>query len=907
MTYKSIKDVKDALLNLKEVKIGKWSAKLNKADELEMWAPNGEGRAASFYYFDKAVEDFCKWAGIPEKTPKPVTYDKTPSGSGPLGEDTSGDEPWNKPKTNQQAPMQGQSSDEGLGADTSGDKPWTDPAVDKRPDEKAKENGGSDPELGSDTTRNDPKWASEYKIDFKGDTGTYKSWDEAYGAFKKLYMEAAADKAQATGEESTFKTLNRLAEEHIKPLDDSDKTAQSDSADSQRNKDFYIPTEDNAGEGKYSPKVNTDPHQIQNVGENPPSLGEFHASRIVDTFAEPKRQASYQELVEASPSENLLRDIADPQKWAANRMLAEVNGDTDKSMFLVNYEEDDAKSAGCGDKEAEGGIGMGEGVALPAGGSVTHPKKNELPSKKKFKEASPQTKKSTIVSLGYALALANTEMKLACAIMADPNSVAKFDKMDKSAQLDPFALFEGEELPSGGGEDPLKSEEFDMRFQDLSARYEKLFNDFYEVMPFLSREDKDGLESVLEGVSFSIKGGDLDSAESMIDQLEQHFASMPQPGMASVGTKIRENWGENGAYQRDIEAETAEEMYHLVRSLGTEDSYDWSSYGKPLDPNESMQEVEAQEMAPAPDMGMGVQAADEAAKTYWSDYFKDYGEKMTKDDVSKKDRKDSWTPKVDETPKPENKGPDVKKAQMESAPSPQVAPADSAPMPEAAPSEPTAPVAPPTGPPSAGPKPTPTAGPDQELKGLGWTDEDLASMSDEDKQKIVQIKLKKPGSGVKETGPAPVDKTPKPAPPAGPPTEDGAMAPGTPQPGPAPVPADPKAPVAASKEAQMEQAQPAPAPAPAPQAAPAQDPAAQQDPQFAQSGEQVEFSPESEALKVYNQIMEQEVKATTAEQVPAIKAQILVQRLLTEVGMPINEARQLFGLTRDKGFNTLFK
>jgi len=68
-----------------------------------------------------------------------------------------------------------------------------------------------------------------------------------------------------------------------------------------------------------------------------------------------------------------------------------------------------------------------------------------------------------------------------------------------------------------------------------------------------------------------------------------------------------------------------------------------------------------------------------------------------------------------------------------------------------------------------------------------------------------------------------------------------------------------------------------------------------------------DMSPESSALQVYNEIMEQEVKASTADQVPALKAQILVQRLLTEVGMPINEARTLFGLTKDKGFNTLFK
>ena len=881
-TYKSINEVKQALLNLETVRIGKWSARINDNDELEMWAPNGDGRAAPFYYFDKAAADFCKWAGIPDKMPKPVTYDKTPSDSGPIGEDTSGDSPWKDPKINQQAPMQGQSSDESIGMDTSGDSPWTDPAVDKRPDEKAKDNGVSDPDLGSDTTKNPTKWG------------------------------------------------------------------QSDGM-SQSNKDFYIPEEDSADDSEYEPKLNTEPHQIQNIGENPSALREFHANYIVDTFVEPKRGLSYQELVESCPSERILRDIANPEKWAANQALRELGildeeseqmedskdarFEPDHSMFLVDYEEDPTKTARLyEDKSAEGagcgGVGMGEGVALPPGGSITYPKKKKQrqrseavapPGKEdmiqKLKN-NPEVdnpwalawsqynkekgKKNSISTLAYALVKANTDIKTACKVLANPKSIEKFSKMDKDAQLDPSSLFEDDMLSDGSN--PLNPEEFkeeDTRIVELEDKYDLLYNKFMEASPFMgSKEQVDGLTAVFDGINYSISGGDFDTARSMLDQVEQYLNDMPQPGLSSVSTKIKENWGENGQYQRDIEAESAEEMYHLVRSLGTEDSYDWSSYGKPTEPGEDMV-MNAQDLGESPDMSMGVQAADDSAKTYWSDYFKDYGDKMTREDVSNKNRKDNWKPKVKETPKPENKGSDLKEAQMMNAPSPQLSPSESTPMPEAAPTNPTDPVAPQESPPNQQAKP---AGPDQDLKNLGWTDEDLANMSPEDKQKIVQIKLKKPGSGVKETGPAPMDKTPKPAPPAGPPTEDGAKpGPDAPQPGPAPVPADPKAPIASKNAQQAQPAMQEPAPS-----QPVQD-EGQANTQFVDPNSDNEYSPESEALKIYNQVMEQEVKATTADQVPALKSQILVQRLLTEVGMPINEARSLFGLTRDKGFNSLFK
>ena len=858
-TYKSASEVKKALLNLEEVVIGKWSAKINSDDELEMYAPDGSGRAASFSHFDKAVEDFFKWAGgMPDTDKKPKSYPATPSGSGPLGPDTSDKKPWADPKIKTQPVMQGEGSGTELGKDTTQNKPWVDPTVVKNPEKKEKENGTSDPTLGPDTSRNPTHWA-------------------------------AAD------------AVNNPA---------------------------HLPSEDNISEANFEPKVETEPHQILNTGENVPSLGEFHANKIVDSFAEVKREASYQELVQASPSEELLRDIANPNKWAANQALRDM-GYIDKPELT---EMGDPRDAGCDnggatggqweyedhnknaegewpgsggaagildqpdtDKSAEGGgaggVGMGDGASLPAGGSVTHPKKKELT---KPQDAGWPKSKASIVTLAYALAKAGCVLDHACKILANPDNVAKFAKMDKTAQLDPNAMFP-EDLPQEGGQ-ALDPAEFGDAAQ-LGPRADALYNEFLEMSPFMGDpEQVQGIESIFEGIRHSLSGGDTASAESMINQIQEYMSTLQR-----TGTKIRENWGQDGQYQRDLEAESAEELYNLARSLGQEEPYDWSTSGQPRQPGEVMLGDE--------DPNMMVQAVDESAKAYWSDYFKDYGKDLTKGESGNKDRKDNWKPKVDETPESDVKTSDPKKAQMENAPGGADLAEGGSAVPEGANADPTAPVAPPAAPPRPA---APAAGPDAELKQLGWSEQDLSVMSNEDKQNIVNIKLKKPGSGDGLPGKARMEKTPAPAPPGPPPAGDDGGAPGLgdPQGGPVPLPMDNKSSMA-SREAQMAApAEPAAAPA-APPAAPEAAPAAPAAPQ--QGGEQFageaggDFSPESEALKVYNQIMEQEVKASTADQVPAIKAQMLVQRLLSEVGMPINEARNLFGLTKDKGFNTLFK
>jgi hypothetical protein len=91
------------------------------------------------------------------------------------------------------------------------------------------------------------------------------------------------------------------------------------------------------------------------------------------------------------------------------------------------------------------------------------------------------------------------------------------------------------------------------------------------------------------------------------------------------GPRLKENWGDGGAYNRDLEAETAEELHALVRGFNGEE-VDWSLF-KPQAP-QATQEIMA-----------GKVAVDDEAKNYYEKYFSedDYGKKMVKD-VLKRDR-----------------------------------------------------------------------------------------------------------------------------------------------------------------------------------------------------------------------------------------------------------------------------
>jgi len=531
-TYNTAREVKAALLNCETVKIKGWVATINDNDDIEVSSPNGVKTANDICHLDMAVSDFLKEAGgMPDKTPAPVSFDSIPSGSGPLGDDSTSDSPWSDPKVNAQPVPQGATSDPGLGSDTTGDKPWVDPAVVKLPQDSA-QSTLPDTNLGSDTEGNPTNWGESkeakkaaYVINFGGDDGTYETWDNAYSAFKQKYADQAEEKAKALNDGSTYRVLNILAEESI------EKVAQENDST------LSIPSEDSEDKSPYN-GVEGD---ILLEDEQVASLSEFHSAGIIDTYAEPTREPTYREMLNASPSADLLRDIADTDKWAARQLLA-----MDDIEDLSGDEEEDEDE-------------------------VEH------------LMASKQSSVDYIASIREAIHGKKAQDTSLVEYIKEAVSTENIDSID-----------------------------------DILSRGVQL-----EVIAQLAEDY--GAHQVT----------------AYVQQMKDNTA-----GFGAAATRIRENWGQDGAYSRDMDAETAEDLYHLTRSLGQEDSYDWagarpSAAGPgqeiPLAPG-GLAEVPV-------DTGVGSMstekmAVDEAAKSYWVNYYKDYGKQLVKDNDSKKDKKD---------------------------------------------------------------------------------------------------------------------------------------------------------------------------------------------------------------------------------------------------------------------------
>ena len=349
-TYETAREVKEALLSCETVKIKGWVARINENDDIEVSSPNGVKTANDICYLEMAIAEFMKEAGgMPDKTPTPVTFEAIPSGSGPLEDDTTSDSPWTDPKVNKQPVPQGATSEPGLGTDTTSDKPWVDPSVVKLPEDSAKMTL-PDTNLGPDSGGNSTNWGeakeaktAAYIINFGGDKGTYDTWDHAYSAFKTNYMDQAVEKAK-TADDSAYRVLNQLAEHSI------EKVAQSSDST------IGVPSEDSEDDSPYAGVSG----ELPVVGEQVTPVADFHNAGIVDTYAEPKREATYREMVAASPSANLLRDIGDTERWTARQMLAQEDALLDEEdPYDENLESEEGHDMEARIKEAIHGFTAG--------------------------------------------------------------------------------------------------------------------------------------------------------------------------------------------------------------------------------------------------------------------------------------------------------------------------------------------------------------------------------------------------------------------------------------------------------------------------------------------------------------------------------------------------------------------
>jgi len=320
------------------------------------------------------------------------------------------------------------------------------------------------------------------------------------------------------------------------------------------------------------------------------------------------------------------------------------------------------------------------------------------------------------------------------------------------------------------------------------------------------------------------------------------------------------------------------------------------------------------------------EAVDPEAEQYWEGYMGDYGKQLTEGDTGKPkpDTKDKGKKKDKKKADLNDPGYQKRKAaylrarREAQAGAPLAEPTTPAPTPApGAPPAGGAPAAPPAPAGPAKPEALPPGSGDSGLQALGWTAEDIALLDEEDKKKILQIQLNKPGTKKKPLTPGEKPGVPEPKAPT-PPT------PAAPAPGGVPKPMTPAARQRLAKlilrkvnrRKLLSQAAPEPAapmtPAPptpdagAPGAAPPTPPAGAEAtlPEFdAGDGS----SEEERALQLLSDVQEMEVSATTPEQVPSLKASFLARKLLTELGMTVQDAKKLYGLGSQRGLTSLFE
>jgi hypothetical protein len=794
----NFESIKGELLDGNKVSHKGWSIKVTASNHVVMQAPDGESRTARFIHLDSAVKDFIKAAGIPDKTPKPISYPKPQKGV--LGPDTSTNSPWKDPAINQQYVPKGKKSDPKLGPDTSTKSPWKDPVINKRPQPAIGRGGLPNTDLGPDSSTREPKWGGKKRTSGKkkanyevivGGMGSVYNGDseiEARDIYEEYVMQSSEDFGDASGEPVVLledgEAIEEFGDPEIEELDQYD--------------------------------------YDEDLG-----LGiEAKRSKIIDTFAEKEAGRTYQELVNSSPEARLLKDIGDPEKWAANRAIEALG----QSSFRNKKPCTNCDQTAEEDKEALAPSWTWPKDAWPGKGNNVE---------EEDVEAGCHGGKKGYISFDDWRGVKPPKY-------GDPN----------------YNFYDEEELNT--------------------SMDQRTYKDFKPINPTLwnKKDEDDGKKS--------------SRAKAIGRRLAVQF---------------KENWDQDGKYSRDIQAETPEELYHVVRSFGSDDDYDWSKYAPRMPEEQTLEEagmdqgyVEAKRK----------RSSDPKAKEYWKKYFGEYGKKMTeggseeKGKKEKKDTKKESLRKMRSQAAPANMPPG---AQM-SAPS---APSGQAP---AAPSDTTKPV--PQAP--KAPKAAPATGAgDEGVKALGWTDEDIMTMTPDQKQKIIQVKLTKPGTQGKAPAPAP--------------------APAPVQPKSLTAPSTPAVPESAPAQAPVEKAPAAPAPVAArmnrekierskiktafqrlvsqamqpqaPESLPAEPamslprqetPAAPagQKPAQGQSGKPgtqalTPGSAEEQLFNIYQEILNQDVSASSPIEIQAKKANELMKRALSEVGMSPAEVKKLFG------------
>lgn len=610
--------VKEALLRGEKVSSNNWSIVITANDQVLMTAPDGRSRQASFMYLDHAVKDFAKAAGIPEKTPKPYKYPAAPKSKSVLGPDSTTNKPWKDPKVNKSPVPDGKKPNTKLGPDSTTNSPWKDPKINYRPEPLIGKGGLPDTDLGPDSVTNKPSWG------FKG--------------AKKKSSKKTAKYEVVSGEEVLY---------------EGDVWQEAEDAFNE----YVEMAEENSG------MVSGAPVQILEDGEVVEEWGEDPDVNDDDTYEGTDEWMGF----EASKKKRA-GGFMQPEVWKGAMYLV----DTNQGTFSVDvedvgtYSEEDLESMSDEEKielfqaYTEGKISEIFDVTIESGwfARLTAPGYMD-----RTEAVGPFSSKSeALAELKYMYGDDEEDEE-------DEEDDEDFDveaSKRSSRIVDTFAEPKlGEtytELLNKTPEDRLLANIADPEKWAVDRMAEKL--DRSAKRPVKKAAPQRAFNVYLKGklidtVFYSAK--DSVDEKEVYDSLVNHDGYDPRIEVEEEGSEVEAskkrsrkrpskkavNFSESFAdgYSRKMDADSPEEIYHLVKAFGSEDDYDWSKM-TPRQPGQMTEE----EAGPIGDLAP-VQAADQAAKKYWQGYYGDYGKDMTKDDdgVSKtrRDPKKVWNPKKD--------------------------------------------------------------------------------------------------------------------------------------------------------------------------------------------------------------------------------------------------------------------
>lgn len=888
----NFESIKGELLDGNKVSHKGWSIKVTASNHVVMQAPDGESRTARFIHLDSAVKDFIKAAGIPDKTPKPISYPKPQKGV--LGPDTSTNSPWKDPAINQQYVPKGKKSDPKLGPDTSTKSPWKDPVINKRPQPAIGRGGLPNTDLGPDSSTREPKWGGKKKAN-SGKKVSQKVMEPDYPR-EAEWAVFVFDITDSVTQKPDY--VSSVYEGYLVDL----------------NSHVYIASLTPNIEGHFidvyctvNEKYDSEAHS-EELSDFESELAQYSNEYEYFSVGEVEKYSVVQEK-ETIEDEESYKDEED--SWYESLRGNSGVGDAVEKLKARGVLKKTSRKKKANYEVIVGGMGS------------VYNGDSEIEARDIYEEYVMQSSEDFGDASGEPVVL--LEDGEAIEEFGDPE-IEELDQYDYDEDLglgieakrnkiiDTFAEKEAgrtyQELVNSSPEARLLKDIGDPEKWAANRAIEALGqSSFRNKKPCTNcdqtaEEDKEALAPswTWPKDSWPGKGNNVEEEDVEAGRHSEKKSSRSKAIGRRMAIQFKENWDQDGKYSRDIQAETPEELYHVVRSFGSDDDYDWSKYAPRMPEEQTLEEagmdqgyVEARRK----------RSADPKAKEYWKKYFGQYGEKMTeggseeKGKKEKKDTKKESLRKMRSQAAPANMPPG---AQM-SAPS---APSGQAP---AAPSDTTKPV--PQAP--KAPKAAPATGAgDEGVKALGWTDEDIMTMTPDQKQKIIQVKLTKPGTQGKTPVPAPVQPKSLTAP----------STPAVPESAPAQAPVEKTpAPVAARiKREKIERskiktafqrlvsqamqpqtpdslpAEPAMSlPGQEVPAAPAGKKPAQGQPGKPGTQALTPGSAEEQLFNIYQEILNQDVSASTPIEIQAKKANELMKRALSEVGMSPAEVKKLFG------------